>query len=315
MARDETFIVNKIWDELSQINMHKINKVCQQNLQIGLIGSESAIEDMITWLASFPYYGLKFPVPNNEEIRSNKEIMKRLFIISATAGDQIDGEELKTSNFCIVEPSLANKVKQFHPEVYPFDCNDAGLAGQILANNEKIRFALSHNFPVFRPEHAKFEIQETAIQNTAWVLIATLPTFLPSPHKTIVAPLHTFADFIILTVNEVKLMFELIGLLGEKIQLKHLLEFVFVFSLAKIAREIATIILRSIPTQSALIAKGALAYAFTWAIGEAVVFFIVGRQRVGWSFLKKRMKYHFAKGITQAKSMVKGNMTTAVNKI
>lgn len=250
MGSEDNFIIHRIWDELGQINMHKINRVCQRNFQIGLVGSESAIQEMMGWLSSFPYHDLELPVPNNENVRSNKEVMKRLIFLPVAAGEEIDREVLKTSDFCIVEPGLVNQVKKLRSEIYPFDYHDKGLAAQILANHERIRFALSHNFPVFRPEHAKIEIQETAIQNTAWVFISTLPSFLPAPHRTIVAPLETIADFVVLTVNEIKLMFELIGLLGEKIQFKHILEFIFVFTLAKISRGIAVLLLKSIPTKA-----------------------------------------------------------------
>jgi uncharacterized protein (DUF697 family) len=305
MGREENFIIHRIWNELSQINMHKINRVCQQNFQIGLVGSESAIQGMLEWLASFPYRDLELSIANNDNIRSNKEMMKRLVFLTVAAGEEINEKILNTSDFCIVEPSLVNQVKQLRSEIYPFDRRDTELAAQIIANHERIRFALSHNFPVFRPEHAKIEIQETAIQNTAWVFISTLPAFLPAPHRTIVAPLETFADFVVLTVNEIKLMFELIGLLGEKIKIKHIIEFVFVFSLAKIAREIAVIILKSIPTKVSLLVNGALAYAFTWAIGEAIVVFIVARQRVGWRFLMQRVKYHYRAGLISARNMMK----------
>jgi len=296
MAREETFIINKIWDELSGINMHKINRVCQHNLQIGLIGSPQIIEKMIKWLVSFPYTSLNLPIDGNYKIYNNKEVMKRLILVPTLAGSEINEKLIKASDFCIVEPCLANAVKEHHLEVYIFDINDAGLAAQILANHERIRFTLSHNFPVFRPEHAKIEIQETAIQNTAWVFISALPSFLPAPHRTIVAPLEMFADFIVLTVNEIKLMFEIIGLMGEKIELKHVLEIALLFSLAKASQKIATLILKSIPSQSALVVKAALAYSFTWAIGEAMVFFVVARQRVSLNFVIKRMKYHFRQG-------------------
>lgn len=305
MGHEETFIIHKIWDELSQINMHKINRVCQHNIQIGLVGSTAAIEDMMKWLVSFPYHNFTFPVPDNDEIHSNKEMLKRLIIIPVSTEEEFDKEKLKTSDFCIVESRIANEVKQFHTEVYPFDAADPNLAAQILANHERIRFALSHNFPVFRPEHAKIEIQETAIQNTAWVLISTLPAYLPVPHRTIVAPLEMLADFIVLTLNEVKLMFELIGLLGEKIELRHILDFAVVFGLAKLSRGIAVLILRSIPAHAAVLAKAALAYALTWAIGEAIVFFIVGRQRCNLSFLMQRVRHHFKNGLKEAQALMK----------
>lgn len=309
MAREETFIINKIWDELSGINMHKINRVCQHNLQIGLIGSSEVIEKMMKWLVSFPYTSLNLPIDGDYKIYNNKEVMKRLILVPTEVGAEINEKLIKASDFCIVEPSLVNVVKEHHLEVYIFDTNDTGLAAQILANHERIRFTLSHNFPVFRPEHAKIEIQETAIQNTAWVFVSALPSFLPAPHRTIVAPLEIFADFIVLTVNEIKLMFEVIGLMGEKIQLKHILEIVLVISLAKASKEIANLILRSIPTQSALVVKAALAYAFTWAIGEAMVFFVVARQRVGLNFVIKRMKHYFREGLVQATHMKKKKAT------
>jgi len=227
--------------------------------------------------------------------------MKRLILVPTLAGEAISGKLIENADFCIVEPFLVNSVKEHHLEVYLFDSNDTGLAAQILANHENIRFTLSHNFPVFRPEHAKIEIQETAIQNTAWVFISELPNFLPAPHRTIVLPLEMIADFIVLTINEVKLMFELIGLMGEKIQLRHMVDIVVVLSLAKASREIATLMLRAIPVQSALLARAAFAYAFTWAIGEAMVCFIVTRQRVSFNFVVGRVKNHFKQGLVAAR--------------
>lgn len=51
--------------------------------------------------------------------------------------------------------------------------------------------------------------------------------------------------------------------------------------------------------------KGALAYSFTWAIGEAIVFFIVGRQRVGWRFIMERVKCHYREGMAKSRDMMK----------
>lgn len=57
----------------------------------------------------------------------------------------------------------------------------------------------------------------------------------------------------------------------EKIELRHILDFAVVFGLAKLSRGIAVLILKSIPAHAAVLAKAALAYALTWAIGEAIV--------------------------------------------
>lgn len=309
MPREEALIINKLWDELSGINMHKINRLCQHDFQIGLIGSPEMLEKMMQWLVSFPYAALDLPIDGVYKLYNKKEVMKRLILMPTLVGTEINEKLIKATDFCIVEPVLVNTVKEYHSNTYIFDNKDTGLAAQILANHERIRFSLSHNFPVFRPEHAKIEIQETAIQNTAWVFISALPSFLPAPHKTIVAPLEIFANFIVLTANEMKLMFEIIGLMGEKIKLKHMLDIVLMFSLAKAAQQIATLILRSIPSQSALVVKAALAYGFTWAIGEAMVFFVVARQRVGLKFLIKRMGYHFKQGLRQAVAMGKNKLT------
>jgi hypothetical protein len=100
-------------------------------------------------------------------------------------------------------------------------------------------------------------------------------------------------------------MFELIGILGERIQFKHILELIFVLGLAKISREIAVLLLKAIPARASLMVRGALAYAFTWAIGEAIVFFIVAKQRVGWSFLMQRVKFHYREGLASAGNMMK----------
>lgn len=260
-------IIGKAWSEVKKINWHEVNRLCQQNFHIGLVGTDREIGAMRAWLQSFPCW------PDVTE-NAGKDMTQHLSVIAA-GEDGPDEKLVKSTTFCLAGAGLANEVRRMKGEVYLFAADDnKSLTTQILSNHPEVQFALAHNFPVFRPELAQSVIQDTAFQNTAWALLSGLPDTVPGPHSLLTTPFEGIADFTLLTLNEIKLMFELIGIAGKRVApVYHPVEFALIFGLGKLASFLAMQAVGRVPARTAVIAKGAIAYAFTWTIGEAVFFY------------------------------------------
>jgi uncharacterized protein (DUF697 family) len=291
-------ISERIWEELKKINWREVNRVASQPFTIGLVGSESAISEMKNWLSSFPY-NLSSDANNNSNSKAvtmNEHAMDKIVVFSRS--EQIDERLIKSMSFCIAEKSAINEVRRSNVQSYIFDSKEnQSLISDILSNNDDIRFALSFNFPVFRPDCARGEINATALQNATWAVGTAAPNLIPGPQQVVTAPIEAISDFAVLTTNEVKMMFELLGISGYKVNpLKALVEFSVLVSVAKLAQMTATQLSGKIPAGVGLVAKGAIAYAFTFAIGEALLFYISTGQKVGKEFFDKNVPVYFEKG-------------------
>ena len=291
-------IMDKVWNEVKKINWQEINRQTNENFQIGLVGSKQQIDKMKKWLESFDYplaieYGSKL----KDDLKIVQDRIDDHTISIQISDDKIDEKLLRTTAFCIVEKRYLNEIRRLNIETYTFEKNIDTIPDKVHANHPELSFALSFNFPVFRVSHSNIEINSTAIQNTSWAIGTASPNIIPGPHQPFIAPIEAVADFTVLTANETKLLFELVGLSGYDVNpLKCLIEFGVVLGLAKTAEIVATNTTGKIPAGAGLIAKGAIAYAFTWAIGEASFFYISTGQKVGKKFFEDRIKHYYEKG-------------------
>lgn len=287
--------------------MGAVNKACRKKFTIALVGSEDGIESMKRWLYTFPYplaYELADDVERRLKVDQNKGD-GHLVPIVVSGYDRTVPSPRRNITFCIVEKSYHERVAANGWDAYVFQGeDDATLAHDILDNHDDLSFALSHTFPVFRPCHAQAEIRETALQNTAWAVVTGAPNVIPGGQ--ILAPVEAISDFAVLTVNEVKLMFELVGVSGRVVNpLKCVVELGALLSLAKLAEMTATNTVGKVPAGVGLALKGAVAYAFTWAIGEAIFLYLSTGVKVGKQFFETRIKGHLEEGKAFAEDIAK----------
>jgi uncharacterized protein (DUF697 family) len=291
-------IMVKIWDEVKKINWQEINRQTHKNFQIGLVGSKQQISEMKKWLKSFDYplaieYGSKL----KNDLKIIQDRIDDHTISFQISDGKIDERLIRTTAFCIVEKNYLNEIRRLNIETYTYDKNKDSIPNKVHANHPELSFALSFNLPVFRVEHSNIEINSTAIQNTSWAIGTASPNIIPGPHQSFTAPIEAVADFTVLTANETKLLFELVGLSGYDVNpLNCLIEFGVTLGLAKMAETVATNMAGKLPAGAGLVAKGAIAYAFTWAIGEAIFFYISTGQKAGKKFFEDRIKFYFEKG-------------------
>lgn len=297
-------VLGKAWGEIKKINWHEVNRLCQLNFHIGLMGTEQEIAAMQAWLRSYPY--LVAGHSAKAAARAAVKDTDQYVTVILPQDNAFDEKLIKSTTFCLAGREMANEVRRLKGKVYLFDiAGNNSLTTQILSNHWEIQFALAHNFPVFRPELAQSVIQETAFQNAAWALLSGLPGTVPGPHHLLTGPFEGITDFVILTLNEFKLLFELVGLSGYRVTPSyHIVEFSMIIGLGKLAEALATNILGKLSGRAGLIAKGAIAYAFTWTIGELVFFYISTGRKFGGEEFVDRFKGHYDQGKTVAARLV-----------
>lgn len=297
VSAEDVSILSKAWSEIRKINWHEINRLAQQNFHIGLAGNSEQRAAMRTWLMSSPDLSMTGGRMGRPEV-NEKELSKHLIEITP---EQCESDEklVKSTTFCLTPFELANCIRRHKTDCYLFDLEDANesLPPQVLSNYIDLRYALSHNFPVFRPKHANREINNTAFQNAAWAMLTGVPNTIPGPHRLISAPFEGISDFAVMTLNEMKLMFEIIGLSGYRVvPIKRLVEISFILGMATIAEALATSLLVRVPANGALAAKGAIAYAFTWAIGEGIYYYVNAGKPINSHTITSSFKNHLVEG-------------------
>ncbi len=299
-VQERLSIIGKAWSEIRKINWHEVNRLCQQNFHIGLVGSPAELDAMKAWLRRLPH-----PAADGE---AGKDFAPQQLSVIAAGADGPDEKLVKATTFCLAGREMANEVRRVKGEVYLFDADDReNLTTQILSNHPEVQFALAHKFPVFRPEMARSVIQDTAFQNAAWALFSGLPNTLPGPHQLLTSPLEGISDFTVLTLNEVKLLFELIGLSGQRVvPLGHVAEFAMIVGLGKLAETLAMQTVGRVSGRAGMLVKGAIAYAFTWTIGEAVFMYINTGRKPGRATFADRFRLHFRRGRRVAEDMAPG---------
>ncbi len=302
-VQERLSIIGKAWSEIRKINWHEVNRLCQQNFHIGLVGSATESDAMKAWLQRMPY-----PGADGRAEGAAKDFAPQQLSVIAVGADGPDEKLVKATTFCLAGREMANEVRRVKGEVYLFDDTEREhLTTQILSNHPEVQFALAHKFPVFRPEMARSVIQDTAFQNAAWALFSGLPNTLPGPHLLLTSPLEGISDFTVLTLNEVKLLFELVGLSGKRVvPLYHVVEFAMIVGLGKLSETLAMQTVGRLSGRAGILTKGAIAYAFTWTIGEAVFMYINTGQKPGGAAFTDRFRMHFRRGRQVAEEMAPG---------
>ena len=297
--RDREKIIDKIWDEIKKLNWAEINKQTQRYFKVAIIGEPSFHAEVKDWLAT-----LKYDLANEKSFAINETLKEMsentldslIFVNTNKISDQKN--TIKKVDLCICEQSIRSKIIALNSDTYSSkNLYNNNFIYKILKNNEELSFALAYNFPVFRIPRSKESIQLTAIQNTSWAIVTASPNIVPGGHQVVTGPVEAIADFAILTTNEIKLLFELVGLNGRRVNpLKCKTELSILFSLAKTAEIVATNTTGKIPAGTGIILKGAIAYAFTMAIGDAILLYLTTDKKVSKQFFEERIRMYKEEG-------------------
>lgn len=147
----------------------------------------------------------------------------------------------------------------------------ARLRSDILKRNVERVTAFGRALPAFRAAAAKQIIDETSAANAQFSLVSNLPTLIPIIGGIAAAG----ADFIVLTKNQVMMLFKLAAVHGRDLhdQRGILQEVLPVVGAGLVWRTLAREATAILPFAAGAIPKLAIAYAGTMAVGRAAEFY------------------------------------------
>jgi uncharacterized protein (DUF697 family) len=145
------------------------------------------------------------------------------------------------------------------------------LRADILKRNADRAPAFGRALPVFRAAAAKQVIDETSAANAQFSLVSNLPTILPVIGNLAAAG----ADFIVLTKNQVMMLYKLAAVFGRDLRDQRgiLQDVLPVVGAGLVWRTVARQAVTWLPFAAGTIPKLAIAYVGTMAVGRAAEFY------------------------------------------
>jgi len=284
-STDKKKLLETIWTEVKKLNWNEINSNSKKKFSLVVVGDEIFLNFMRTELLIthgtiriIDGLRAKFEVKQNIDVT----LLKNVLTMIETKDLDAKRNLIKSADICITKEDNRDTVQELNSHTYCY-CNDINsLIGLIIENHESILPALSYCFPMFRIYAAQKAIQKVALQNMAWVTATGAPNLIPGPHQTVAAVVEGISDFVVLTANETRLMLEIIGLSGNIVSpFKCFVEIGFLLGLATTAKWVAIQIVGKVPAGAGLVAKCAVAYTFTQAVGQAILVYQLTGKKIG----------------------------------
>jgi len=282
------FLKGAQWSDLiKRLDWRVVNRQTARPFKIVITGQGPVFDDLKSTLFSFKHplrHRFEESFITNEQ-RTKDASTSRLILSDGQVQD--DSEIL----FELTTASLdEDRLWPVFP--WPLDLEQQRrLVVDLLDQFPHYQEALAFHFPLFREVMIEREVLSTVRLNTFWVTTSALPNIVPGPHQLLSAPLEASSDFVVLTLNELRMMIRLTGLSGLVVHPRELFtQVIIVLSMAKVAQMSATQLASKIPAGVGVMMKGGIAYAFTRAMGEAIVLYLVTGRAQGKDFFLKRME-------------------------
>ena len=217
----------------------------------------------------------KFQYGKSPKLKEMDKNIKKSVVDSIVffGNDEISNTQLKSCDFILCSNSKKAKVQKERIDYYIVDSSrDEELKKSILTNHENIYYALSYNYPGFRNIACNDLIPQIALQNALWASGTAAPNVVSGVHQLVTVPIEAASDFVVLTINEIRMAFMLSGLCGNSVGfLSQIDDIGIILGVGASAKALSTNLAGKIPVGAGIILKGAISYSFTWAIGEALI--------------------------------------------
>lgn len=156
---------------------------------------------------------------------------------------------------------------------------------------------LARMFPAFRQEVSVETIQRISIENALFVVSTSLGNIIPNPLQPLTSLAEAMGDLIVLTANQIRLLFMLAAANNKELTYKSLSpEIVTIMGAAFGWRTISRNLVDKIPFGGGILPKAAIAFAGTWAIGDGVAYYYTTGQRLTREQLKERFDMAYERG-------------------
>ncbi len=252
------------WDILKTVSVGAISGEARVPVTVALVGAEDARRQALSSL----YAGDESSVVHPE---------LRVFDSTAAAA----GFPQQAGMYDVVIDAGGGRTEA-PPGVVLYRVADIGdwdrTVERILDDRPDLALTLARRFPGFRPEVSRRIVRDTALANAEFAMVNALPGIFPI--LGLLLPTAAVGDMLMLAKNQALMLFRLAAAHGQSLELRDRAKDLApllgnAFGWRAVAREVVGVV----PGGVGLVARGAIAYAGTAALGEALRRFYAMGQR------------------------------------
>lgn len=167
------------------------------------------------------------------------------------------------------------------------------------------RLPLARSFPGFRRAAAREIVQTTSIENAVFVASTSLGNVIPNPLQPLASVAEALGDMVVLTANQVRMLFRLGAAFDRQIGVRQQMPEVLTILGAAVGwRSVARELVSKLPFGSGVVPKAGIAFAGTWAIGDAVSYYYTTGRRLSKEEIRQRFETAQDVGRTAVESIV-----------
>ncbi len=257
----------KFWDTTREVSVKQILRDAQKPFSIAIVGTPEKRAELLHHL---------FPNISDEDVIPERSLVKAFDSTSAEVGFPTDAGP----DYLIIDAGGGRSLALLDAPVYSMD--EMGgwerVSERILDERPDLALSLARRFPGLRPAVSQRIIKDTGLANAEFAMLNALPGVIP-----IVAPLLPAAaigDIFMLTKNQAMMLYKLAAIHDLPLDLRSRSRDMApllgnAFGWRAIAREL----IGMVPGGFGLVARGAIAYAGTVALGKALLrFYETGQQ-------------------------------------
>lgn len=285
-----------IWRAIRQLNPGSASSDAERPFTLAIVGSD---EDEVAEARGF----LLGKNPAQREYACSMQRVKGY----TTPLDKQSRADISRADLILATASAALEIDRFEGRSAIFDPLEPGRSVKALLDTRPgadLRLAIAACFPAFRQEAARRIVRDVAKENAIFVIATGLGDVVPSVFLPILGIAEAASDTVVLTVNQVRMLFLIGASYGEPVG--YISQWREVGSIVGAAfgwRAIARELVSKIPFGGGLVPKGAIAYTGTAVVGEGVIFFYTTGRRMTREEVKQTFSRLYSEALGAVRSL------------
>lgn len=289
-------LVTQIWKAFRELNPGNLEKEAARSVRIGVVAPSNTIEEVTQFLLG--------PDPEAYDAAADS-----LLLVTTPPETAAFSLLPKCDLILVTEGEAASLPQIARARVFTFTSKQElpDTIRRVLRSND-LRYAhlpLARIFPAFRTEVVIHTIQTVSVENAIFVASTSLGNIIPNPLQPLTSVAEALGDLVVLTANQLRMMFRIAAAFGRDIGLKaQAPEALSIVGAAFGWRSVARELVAKVPYGGGVVPKAAIAFAGTWAIGESIAFYYTTGRKLTKEEVKARFEATMDKGRATAEQIV-----------
>lgn len=283
-------VLTQVWKAFKQLNPGNVEKEADRQVRICIVGNTDILQNSAAYLLKEDFAAYD---------RAGDELMLLTVPCESAAIDILNKCDV------ILKWKGCNQILGTIQQNRVFEFTAAGdLEYTIMdiLNAPELKYAhlpLAKALPAFRPEVSVRIIQNVSVENALFVMSTSLGNIIPNPLQPLASVAESVGDLVVLTANQLRMVFRLAATYDRKLGYKEQApELTTVLGAAFGWRSIARELVGMIPLGGGIVPKAAIAFAGTWAVGDAAAYYY----RTGHRLTNEEMKQRFQTALERGRA-------------